>query len=61
HVVFFRNVLIYFDRPTQKLVLERQSRLLVPGGYLFISHSENAAGLSLPLVAISSSVYQRPR
>ncbi len=60
HVVFFRNVLIYFDRPTQKQVLERQARLIVPGGYLFISHSESAAGLELPLISMSSSVYRRP-
>ena len=59
-IVFFRNVLIYFDRPTQKMVLERQARLLRPGGYLFIGHTESAAGLGLPLVNESSSVLRRP-
>jgi len=59
HVVFFRNVMIYFDRPTQQQVLERQSRVLAPGGYLFISHTESTAGLSLPLRPVATSVLQR--
>jgi chemotaxis protein methyltransferase CheR len=59
-IVFFRNVLIYFDRPTQKLVLERQARLIRPGGYLFIGHTESAAGLHLSLINESSSVLRRP-
>ncbi|HET9619978.1 MAG TPA: CheR family methyltransferase [Kofleriaceae bacterium] len=59
-VVFFRNVLIYFDRPTQKAVLERQAGHLRPGGYLFIGHTESAAGLGLSLVNESSSILRRP-
>lgn len=39
--IFCRNVLIYFDKPTQKRVLERMAELLRPGGLLFIGHSEN--------------------
>jgi chemotaxis protein methyltransferase CheR len=58
-VVFFRNVMIYFDRATQKRVVERQCRLLRPGGYLFVGHTESVAGLNLPLVARSNSVLQR--
>jgi chemotaxis protein methyltransferase CheR len=60
-IVFFRNVLIYFDRATQKQVLERQCRLLRPGGYLFIGHTESIAGLEMPLVAETSSVLRRQR
>jgi len=59
HVVFFRNVMIYFDRATQKQVLERQCRLLRPGGYLFVGHTESVAGLGVPLVALESSILQR--
>lgn len=59
-IVFFRNVLIYFDRPTQKAVLERQARLIRPGGFLFIGHTESAAGLGLSLVNETSSVLRRP-
>lgn len=39
--IFCRNVLIYFDKPTQKRVLERMAELIRPGGLLFIGHSEN--------------------
>jgi chemotaxis protein methyltransferase CheR len=59
-VVFFRNVMIYFDRPTQKRVLERQLRLLRPGGYLFVGHTESVAALNIPLIPRTNSVLQRP-
>ena len=59
HVVFFRNVMIYFDRATQKQVVARQCRLLRPGGYLFIGHTETVSGLDLPLEPVSNSVLRR--
>lgn len=40
-VVFCRNVLIYFDKPTQRRVLDRIGAEMKPGGLLFIGHSEN--------------------
>ena len=40
-VVFCRNVMIYFDAPTQRRVLERIHRVLKPGGLLFVGHAEN--------------------
>jgi chemotaxis protein methyltransferase CheR len=58
-VVFFRNVMIYFERATQKRVLERQCRLLRPGGYLFIGHTESVAGLDLPLTPETSSILRK--
>lgn len=58
-VVFFRNVMIYFDRQTQRQVLERQCRLLRPGGYLFIGHTESVAGLDIPLTPETSSVLRK--
>ncbi|MFO1226637.1 CheR family methyltransferase [Roseateles sp.] len=41
HIVFCRNVMIYFDAATQRKVLERIHRVLRPGGLLFVGHSEN--------------------
>ena len=41
HVVFCRNVMIYFDAATQRAVLERMHRTMVAGGLLFAGHSEN--------------------
>lgn len=39
--VFCRNVMIYFDAPTQRRVLERIHKVLKPGGLLFVGHAEN--------------------
>lgn len=39
--IFCRNVMIYFDKPTQRAILERFARLLRPEGMLFAGHSEN--------------------
>lgn len=41
HMVFCRNVMIYFDAPTQRKVLERIHRVMRPNGLLFVGHSEN--------------------
>jgi chemotaxis protein methyltransferase CheR len=60
HVIFCRNVLIYFDRPTQKRVLDRLCRLLAPGGYLFLGHSDSITGLNLPVAQRVPSVYRKP-
>jgi chemotaxis protein methyltransferase CheR len=40
-IVFCRNVMIYFDDPTQRQVLERMHRSMTSGGVLYVGHSEN--------------------
>lgn len=40
HVIFCRNVMIYFDVPTRDLLIQKFADFLEPGGYLFIGHSE---------------------
>ena len=60
HVIFCRNVLIYFERETQARVLEKLYSRLAPGGFLFLGHSESLAGLSMPLENRSSAVYRKP-
>ncbi len=57
--VFFRNVMIYFDRPTQEAVVGRLCRNLRPGGYLFTGHSESLMGLDVPLRMVASAVYRK--
>ncbi|WP_328804053.1 protein-glutamate O-methyltransferase CheR [Roseibium aggregatum] len=59
HAIFCRNVLIYFDKPTQAKVLSRLVDCLAPGGYLTIGHSETISGFGLPLRMISNTVFQR--
>jgi len=57
--VFFRNVMIYFDRPTQEAVINRICRNLVPGGYLFAGHSESLSALNIPLKLVKASIYRK--
>jgi chemotaxis protein methyltransferase CheR len=40
-IVFCRNVMIYFDAPTQRRVLERMHGVMRQHGLLFVGHSEN--------------------
>ena len=56
-VIFCRNVIIYFDHPTQKIVLNRFCDHLSKGGYLFIGHSESLAGMTLPLRQVAPTIY----
>lgn len=58
-LIFCRNVLIYFDRPTQFQVLDFLCRNIIPGGWLFLGHSETLSGMSLPLRPVLPAVYQR--
>ena len=58
-VIFCRNVLIYFAKPTQRAVLERLCRHLRPGGFLFLGHSESLAGMELPLRSVANTVLRR--
>ena len=57
--VFCRNILIYFDKPTQQAVLAKLCDHLRPGGYLFVGHSETVAGLDLPLHQASTAIFIR--
>lgn len=59
HLIFCRNVLIYFDKPTQKKVVSQLIDCLAPGGYLFLGHSESIAGFDLPLRQVANTVFKR--
>lgn len=58
-IIFCRNVLIYFDKPTQQAVLQQLCAGLRPGGYLFLGHSESITGLSLPLRPVGPTIFIR--
>ncbi len=60
HVIFCRNVMIYFDRPTQEELVARLTRRLVPGGYLFVGHAESLTNIKHSLKPVQPAVYQRP-
>jgi chemotaxis protein methyltransferase CheR len=57
--IFCRNILIYFDKPTQERVLSRLCKHLLPGGYLVLGHSESAVGANLPVVAVVNTIFQK--
>jgi len=59
-VIFCRNVMIYFDRPTQENLVRRMSHYLEPGGYLLIGHAESLNGTNHSLQYIRPAVYRKP-
>lgn len=58
--IFCRNVMIYFDRPTQELVVKQLGACLEPGGYLFVGHSESLSGIEHGLEYVCPATYRRP-
>ena len=58
-IIFCRNVLIYFDKETQKKVLEKFMKYLEPGGFLFLGHSETIMNMNLPLKTVAPTVFQK--
>jgi chemotaxis protein methyltransferase CheR len=58
-MIFLRNVLIYFDKPTQLAVPTRLCRHLRPGGHLVLGHSESVSRTGLPLAAVANTIFQR--
>lgn len=58
HVIFCRNVMIYFDRKTQEQLVPRLAQQLVPGGHLLVGHSESLVGLEHGLKCVRPSIYQ---
>ncbi len=58
-IIFCRNCLIYFDRPTSEAIVNKLCRNLLPGGYFFIGHSETLNNLNVPLVQVAPTIYQK--
>lgn len=60
HVIFCRNVMIYFDAPTRKRLVRQFYEYLEPGGYLFVGHSETVERQSAaPFQYVMPSVYRK--
>ena len=57
--ILCRNVMIYFDRPTQQQLVTNLSRFVVPAGYQLIGHTESLTGLPVPFRCLRPSYYQR--
>ncbi|MHB8064854.1 MAG: CheR family methyltransferase, partial [Ruminiclostridium sp.] len=59
HVIFCRNVMIYFDNKTKMELIEKFYNLTEPGGYLFIGHSESLGQDNINYKYVIPSVYRK--
>jgi chemotaxis protein methyltransferase CheR len=57
--VFCRNVMIYFDGPTKAKLIERFTKMVKPGGWLYIGHSESLLGAHPGLHLEGRTIYRR--
>jgi len=57
--IFCRNVMIYFDKPTQKALIDRYWQQLEDGGFLFTGHSESLTGIDHKFEYVRASIYQK--
>jgi chemotaxis protein methyltransferase CheR len=60
HVIFCRNVMIYFDPASRATLVHKLTRQLAPGGFLVIGHSESLMGLRHDLESVRQSVFRKP-
>lgn len=60
-LIFCRNVMIYFDRPTQERLVNKFYRYLKPGGHLFIGHSESLQWVNHPFKTVAPTIYWKER
>lgn len=60
HVIFLRNVMIYFDNDTKRKVVARIVEKLRPGGYLIVGHSESLNGINDTVKPVKPTIYRLP-
>jgi chemotaxis protein methyltransferase CheR len=58
-IIFCRNVIIYFDKPTQESVINKLCKQLKRGGYFFLGHSESITHMQLPLQQIKPTIFRK--
>jgi chemotaxis protein methyltransferase CheR len=59
-VIFCRNVMIYFDRPTQEALVAKFCHVMNRGGYLLIGHSESLNNITHPFIYVMPTIYKKP-
>jgi len=59
HIIFCRNVMIYFNNQTKETVVGKFCRYLAREGYLFIGHAESLTGIIHPLKYIQPSIFRK--
>lgn len=58
-IIFCRNVIIYFDKPTQQKIFSQMEKILVDDGILIIGHSETMFGISENFKFLGHTIYQK--
>ncbi len=58
-VIFCRNVVIYFDKPTQRVLMDRYADMLEDDGYLILGHSESLHNVSDRFALIGKTIYRK--
>ncbi len=59
HIIFIRNVMIYFDETTKRNLLNKIYQYMYPGGYLFVGHAESLTSLKTPFKYVRPAIYQK--
>lgn len=59
HIIFLRNVMIYFDHDTRRKLLQKVYDVMEPGGYLFIGRTETLDRNVIPLRMIQPSIFRK--
>jgi len=58
-LIFCRNVVIYFDKPTQKILFDRYAEMLTPKGHLIVGHSENLFKVTDRYELLGKTIYRK--
>ncbi len=59
HIVFLRNVMIYFDKETKQQLIQKVYDVMEPGGYLFVGRTETIDRSSTPFTMIQPSIFRK--
>ncbi len=59
HIVFLRNVMIYFDKETKQQLIQKVYDAMEPGGYLFIGRTETIDRSNIPFELIQPSIFRK--
>lgn len=60
HVIFLRNVMIYFDKETKQKLIQKIYDQLLPGGYLFVGRTETVERGEVPFQMVQPSIFRKP-
>lgn len=59
HIIFLRNVMIYFDKETKKELLQKVYDVMEPGGYLFVGRTETIDRSDIPFQMVQPSIFRK--